>query len=243
MSFFYRRSVTADVFLSAMKIPSAFGLYAILSDPLKGYEYTVRLFVDFKIAFIQLRMKNEPKEVIRKTAEKLRSITAGSASRLIINDFPGIAVAVDADGVHIGQDDMPYEKARSMVGPDAIIGISTHSPDQTLKVCNYAPDYIGIGPVYPTPTKIRPDPVIGINGMKEMLSIATVPGVVIGGIDCANLHKVLEAGARNFCMVRQLMRAEDPEKVLKEVLSIYKEYYPSPQDFQSFALGRVEGGV
>ncbi len=208
-----------------MKVPSTFGLYAILTDPVKGYEYTAKLFVDYKIAFIQLRMKKEPENVIRKTAERLLTIIAGSASRLIINDFPDIAVAVGADGVHIGQDDMPYEKARSIVGPDAIIGISTHSPDQTLRACLLKPDYIGIGPVYPTPTKSLRDPVISIDGMKEMLLSATVPAVAIGGIGLSNLRDVLGAGARNFCMVRQLMQADDPEKVLKEILKIYKEYY------------------
>ena len=210
-----------------MKIPETFGLYAILTDPVKGYEYTAKLFVDHKIAFIQLRIKNQPIAVIRKTAEKLRLITAGSASRLIINDFPDVAAAAGADGVHIGQDDMPYEKTRSIIGPNAVIGISTHTPDQTLRACALKPDYIGIGPVYPTPTKNSPDAVIGINGMKEMLALATVPAVVIGGIDMTNLRDMLNAGARNFCMVRQLMRAEDPEKVLKEVSNIYKEYYPS----------------
>ena len=209
-----------------MKIPETFGLYAILTDPVKGYEYTTKLFVDYKIAFIQLRMKTEPIEVVRKTAEKLRRITAGIASKLIINDYPEIAAAAGADGVHIGQDDMPYEKARAIMGPDAIIGISTHSPDQTRSACVLKPDYIGIGPVYPTPTKQLPDPVIGIDGMKEMLSLATVPAVVIGGIDCSNLREVLEAGGRNFCMVRPLMQADDPEKVLKETLKTYSEYYP-----------------
>jgi thiamine-phosphate pyrophosphorylase len=209
-----------------MKIPETFGLYAILTDPVKGYEYTTKLFVDYEIAFIQLRMKTGPIDVVKKTAEKLRRITAGSTSRLIINDYPEIAKSAGADGVHIGQDDMPYEKARAITGPDAIIGISTHSPDQTRSACRLRPEYIGIGPVYPTPTKQRPDPVIGIDGMKEMLSLATVPAVVIGGIDLSNLRKVLEAGGRNFCMVRQLMQASDPEKTLKNILKIYRGYYP-----------------
>jgi len=210
-----------------MKIPTAFGLYAILTDPVKGHEYTAQLFVDYRIAFIQLRMKKEPENVIRKTAEKLLAITEGSASKLIINDYPDIAAVVGAGGVHLGQDDMPYGKARSIVGPDSIIGISTHSPDQTLKVCTLKPDYIGIGPVYPSPTKANPDRVIGIDGMKEMLALATVPAIAIGGIDKSNLRDVLDAGARNFCMVRQLMQTGKPEKVLKEVLKIYREYYPS----------------
>ena len=88
------------------------------------------------------------------------------------------------------------------------------------------PDYIGVGPVFPTPTKKNPDPVIGIDGMKRMLSVSDVPAVAIGGIDLGNLSVILEAGAENFCMVRQLTKSKDPEKVLKETLRIYREYYP-----------------
>jgi thiamine-phosphate pyrophosphorylase len=205
-------------------IPSSFGLYAILTDPCKGYEYMAQLFVDYKIAFIQLRMKKEPADVILRTAEKLRKITLDSTSRLIINDHPEIAVKSGADGVHLGQDDMPYEQVRSIVGPGAIIGLSTHSPAQTAAACLLKPDYIGIGPVFPNPTKIKPDPAIGLNGMKEMISRATVPYVVIGGIDLLNLHEVLEAGAINFCMVRQLMQTEDPEKVLRDIVKEWEAF-------------------
>ena len=206
-----------------VKVPFSFGLYAILSDPVKGYEHTAKLFVDYGIHFIQLRMKKEPVEVILKTAEKMLAITAGSGSRLIINDYPEIAAAVGAAGVHLGQEDMRYDQARSLAGPAAVIGIPTHSPAQTRAACGLLPDYIGIGPVFATPTKENPDPVIGIDGMKTMLSLATVPAVVIGGIDLTNLRGVLAAGAKNFCMVRQLMRAGEPESVLKEALKISRE--------------------
>jgi thiamine-phosphate pyrophosphorylase len=208
-----------------MKIPHTFGLYAILTDPVKGYEYMTRLLVDLEVPFIQLRMKNTPPEVILAAAEKLRAITAGTRSRFIINDHPDIAAKVNADGVHLGQEDLSFHAARAITGPDAIIGLSTHSPAQTIAACALCPDYIGIGPVFPTPTKITPDPAIGIDGMKKMIATATVPQVAIGGIDCSNLRDVLAAGARNFCMVRQIMRAAEPEKVLHEVLGIYREFY------------------
>ena len=212
--------------LNIMKIPSRFGLYAILTDPLPGYEYMTQLFVDHQITFIQLRMKKEPLDSIKATAERLRAITEGSGSRLIINDHPQIAAEVGADGVHLGQDDLPCAQVRAMLGDNAIIGLSTHSPAQTAAAYKLSPDYIGMGPVYPTPTKEKADPVIGIKGMQEMLGMATVPAVAIGGIDLSNLREVLEAGAQNFCMVRQFMRAEEPEKVLQKVLNVYREYYP-----------------
>lgn len=209
-----------------MKIPDQFGFYAILTDPLHGYEYSTELLKDSGVAFVQLRIKDMPESTIESIAEKLRKITDGSGTRLIINDSPHIAKRVGADGVHVGQNDMTFNEVRSIIGEEAIIGLSTHSPEQTKNACLVKPDYIGIGPVFPTPTKKNPDPVIGISGMKEMLSLAAVPSVAIGGIDFSNFRMVLEAGAKNFCMVRQFTKAQNPEAVLKEMDKIYKEYYP-----------------
>lgn len=204
---------------------SDFGFYSVLTDPVKGYEYMTELLVDFQVPYVQLRAKGAPEDFIRKTALNMRKITEGSVTKLIINDDPHIAVEVGADGVHVGQNDMPCEQVRKIIGNGKIIGISTHSPKQTKSACRSNPDYIGIGPVFPTPTKKIPDPVIGLDGMKEMLSAATVPGVCIGGIDLENLPSVLEAGAVNFCMVRQFTKSENPQRVLKEILRIYKEFY------------------
>ena len=103
-----------------MKIPPIFGLYAILTDPVKGYEYMTRLLVDFEVPFIQLRMKNTPPEIILAMAGKLRAITAGTRSRFIINDHPAIAAKVNADGVHLGQEDLSFHAARDITGPDAL---------------------------------------------------------------------------------------------------------------------------
>jgi len=205
-------------------LPPRFGFYSVLTDPLKGYDYMAELLVDNGIPFVQLRMKDAPEEVIADTALRMRKITAGTDTQLIINDNPRIAVEIGADGVHIGQSDMPYEQAREIVGDDMIVGISTHNAQQVIAACRVPPDYIGAGPVFPTPTKKIPDPAIGLDGMKEMLKISTVPAVCIGGIDLGNLQQVLAAGAKNFCMVRQFTQSENPESVLKEVLRVYNQY-------------------
>jgi thiamine-phosphate pyrophosphorylase len=118
---------------------------------------------------------------------------------------------------------MPYRSARVLLGDNSIIGLSTHNPDQTLKACLLKPDYIGIGPVFPTPTKANPDPVIGIEGMKKMLQVSTVPAVAIGGITSQSLPHLLAAGVKNFSLVRPLNQAQEPEKVLKEILAIYNK--------------------
>jgi thiamine-phosphate pyrophosphorylase len=208
-----------------MNVPFSFGFYAILTDPVRGYEYCTRLCVDHEIAFVQLRMKDAPDDAVIKTAEMMRKTTTGTKTRLIINDNPYIAQSVHADGVHVGQNDMPYADTRRIMGEDACIGVSTHSVAQMQKVCALKPDYAGIGPVYATPTKKNPDPVIGLDGMKNMLAVATVPSVAIGGITLENLSLVLAAGAQNFCMVRPITQAGDPERVLKEILKIYKSHF------------------
>jgi len=206
------------------KVPKKFGFYAILTSPLRGYVYLTEVLVSYKIAFVQLRMKEAPRETVVETAEAMKKITAGTATRLIINDHPGIARAIGADGVHIGQSDMPYGQARILLGPEAIIGVSTHSPAQVDAANAASPDYIGVGPVFPTPTKKNPDPVIGLPGMKEMLSLTTLPAVAIGGISLKALPEVLTAGAVNFCMVRPLNESADPEKVVREIVKIYQQF-------------------
>ncbi|MBN1576720.1 MAG: thiamine phosphate synthase [Chitinispirillaceae bacterium] len=209
-----------------MPIPLQFGFYAILTDPVLGYERCTKILVDTGVAFVQLRIKGKAPSDILPIALMMRKTTLGGNTRLIINDSPDIAWACGADGVHLGQDDMRYDDARRIVGPEAIIGLSTHSLQQTENACSLAPDYIGVGPVFPTPTKATPDPVIGIDGMKTMLAAATVPAAAIGGIDLTNLRRVLDAGAKNFCMVRQFTQSRTPEKVIDELRRVYGEYYP-----------------
>jgi thiamine-phosphate pyrophosphorylase len=206
------------------KIPLHFGFYGILTGPLRGYEYLTEVLVAHEIAFAQLRIKDAPVASIVPVARKLRLLTEGTKTKLILNDDPDLAARVRADGVHIGQNDMPYCDARKIIGEKALIGISTHSVNQVEQACSLCPDYIGIGPVFPTPTKKVPDPVIGIETMRAMLLSAAVPAVAIGGITLENLPDVLSAGARNFCMVRPLNQSTDPEKVLQEILKIYMDF-------------------
>jgi len=200
-----------------------FGVYGILTDPLVGYETLAGIMVDNGVRYIQLRMKEREAAEVRRTAERLRPIISGG-SLFIVNDDPVMARDVGADGVHLGQDDVSYASARRVLDKEAIIGLSTHTPEQTRAACAVGPDYIGVGPVYPTPTKKIPDPVIGLEGMKEMIAGATCPAVAIGGIDLSNLPAVLEHGARNICAVRCVNRAEDPDAVIREMVRMLEAF-------------------
>jgi len=118
---------------------------------------------------------------------------------------------------------MGVADVRAFMGREILVGLSTHNPEQVEKGCQQGPDYIGMGPVYLTPTKENPDPVIGLDGLRKMVEKADKPAVAIGAIDKTNLREVLRTGARNFCSVRPLNETDKPEKALKLLLSIYQE--------------------
>ncbi len=201
-----------------------FGFYSVLTNPVVGYERAAEIMVELGVPYVQLRMKDGDKDEVRRIAERMRRITEHSQTRFIVNDYPDIAKEIGADGVHLGQSDMHYEQAREIVGDKSIIGISTHNPEQTKQACRLEPDYIGIGPVYTTPTKAVADPVIGLEGMAAMLASSTVPEVCIGGISLERLPEVLEAGARNVCIVRPVCQTENPKPVVMEILRIIEAY-------------------
>lgn len=209
--------------MTCPSVPDIFGFYAILTNPVVGYETLTRLLVTHQVPFVQLRMKDTDRDEVRDAAVMMREVTRGSDSRFIVNDDPELAAEVGADGVHLGQGDMPYALAREIVGPDAVVGLSTHNVEQTRAACELGPDYIGIGPVFPTTTKKIPDPPLGLDGMRDMLAAATVPAVALGSITTANLGDIVRAGAANFSLVRPLNGAEDPEPVLVAILRAWRD--------------------
>jgi thiamine-phosphate pyrophosphorylase len=158
---------------------------------------------------------------IEKIAVELHSITAENGVPLIINDHPQIARNVPAEGVHVGQDDLPIAEARRIVGPQCAVGKSTHSIDQAIRAFYEGADYIGFGPIFATPTK--PDyPPIGLDDIARVHESVRIPIFCIGGIKLDNLEKVIEAGARRVVIVSGLLQARDPAeyaRFAKQMLS------------------------
>jgi thiamine-phosphate pyrophosphorylase len=154
----------------------------------------------------------------------LLPLTRAAGIPLIINDRVDVADAVGADGVHLGQDDLPVEEARRLLGPSRLIGKSTHSVEQALAAQAEGADYIGLGPIFPTPTK--PDyRSIGTEPIRQIVSHMQVPVVCIGGIDAETLGGVIAAGAQCVAVVRAVCAAPDPEaaaRTLKEILQASK---------------------
>lgn len=158
---------------------------------------------------VQLRDKNATKDELFSQANALVKLTRASAVPLIINDWADIALRSGADGVHLGQEDGALEEAVRLLGPDAIIGRSTHSLDQALAAEEEGFDYVGVGPVFSTPTKPgRPE--VGLKLVTEAAEYIKIPFVAIGGIDESNVDLVCGAGARCIAAVRCIMDAADP---------------------------------
>ena len=135
-----------------------FGLYLVMTNPVVGYEECAKAAVKAGVKIIQLRMKHASREEIVAEARKVRDVTRGTDTLFIVNDDPSIAAEVSADGVHVGQDDMKVAEVRRLYPSLRIVGLSTHNMQQALDAVSQKPDYIGVGPVYATPTKDIPDP-------------------------------------------------------------------------------------
>jgi len=155
----------------------------------------------------QLRDKGASDSALLATATTARELCREAGALFIVNDRPDLAVAAGADGVHVGQDDVPVEEARAVVGPERIVGLSTHSPAQVDVATGV--DYIAVGPVYPTPTKPGRPPV-GLELVRYAAATARVLFFAIGGIDASNVAAVADAGAARVVVVRAIAHADDP---------------------------------
>ena len=147
---------------------------------------------------IQLRDKNVSARELVEIGKELRALCRDKGVLFIINDRPDIAVALDCDGVHLGQDDLPIEAARRVVGPDRIIGVSTHSLDQAVQAQEQGADYIGVGPIFATPTKKDYKPV-GLKLISQVKEKLTIPFVAIGGINEDNIDRSEERRLGKEC--------------------------------------------
>lgn len=193
-----------------------FGLYLIITKSELSYQEIARIAVKNNIRYLQLREKDLSDRELIAIGKEIMKITSGTNIKFIINDRADIAKIVGADGVHLGQDDLTLAEAKSILGEGKIYGLSTHSLEEAKEALAQNPNYIGFGPVYPTPTKAKADPAVGLDNIQEVVSTSPVPVVVLGGIDETNLQKVINAGAKNICLVRYLMNCTDlEERIIK----------------------------
>ncbi|AJY77431.1 thiamine phosphate synthase [Paenibacillus beijingensis] len=167
---------------------------------------------------IQLRDKEASKAELMEKAQTLRELTRRYNVPFIVNDYLDVALACDADGVHLGQEDLPLAEARRILGPDRIIGISTHNIDQARTAQKDGADYIGVGPVFPTGTKPG-RAAVTTSYVSEAAAEITIPFVAIGGITLDNVDHVLQAGASRICAVSAIVGSRNVEATTRDFLS------------------------
>jgi thiamine-phosphate pyrophosphorylase len=158
---------------------------------------------------VQLREKELGRTEIERAAGTFRRVADTFSALFVLNDDPELARACDADGIHVGQDDVSAEQAREVLGPDAIVGLSTHSTEQIAASAERPVDYISVGPIWETPTK-EGRPAVGLDLVRHAAERAPHPFFAIGGIDTDNAVQVVQAGAQRLCAVRAIRDAADP---------------------------------
>ena len=201
-------------------------LYAII-DPAQGggrspVEVAAALLAA-GVRLIQLRDKRASSGELYASAQQVAECVHKAGGIFIVNDRADVACAVDADGVHVGQDDLPVESARALLGPGKLIGYSTHVLEQVREADRSTADYIAFGPIFPTASKENPDAVVGLEGLREARKATGKPLVAIGGITLENARAVIEAGADSVAVIRGLAGAPDitrrAEAFLEQVAS------------------------
>lgn len=169
------------------------------------------------VDILQLREKNMPANRIIELGKKIKLLCAEYNATFIVNDRVDIAAILEADGVHLGQDDMDVASARKILGNNAIIGVSTHAPEQAQKAVQDGADYIGMGPVFTTPTKPGRKSV-GLEYVEWVSKNIDIPAFAIGGIDLDNVGEVIQHGAKRIAVVRAIINASSPENAAQQFL-------------------------
>jgi thiamine-phosphate pyrophosphorylase len=171
------------------------------------------------VRIVQYRNKTASMKEAYSEALPLRKLAAELGVLFIVNDRCDLAQAVDADGVHLGQGDLPLELARKVMGPDKLIGISTHNPDQVREASAGKPDYLGFGPIFKPGSKQDHDPMVGIEGLRAIRTLTSLPVFAIGGITVENVGDVMKAGANGVAVISAILKAPDITQAVSDFLA------------------------
>lgn len=202
--------------------PSAWRLYVVLDGPScrRDPVETARLAIQGGCDVVQLRHKQALAKELLAIGRPLRQLARRHRVAFIVNDRVDVALALDADGVHLGQDDLPIRVARQMMGREKLVGLSTHSLSQAVVAERAGADYLGVGPVFATPTKPEYQ-AVGLKLVRQVSRRVRIPFVAIGGIDETNVQEVVAAGARAVAVVRAVVAAQRPDhaaRALRELM-------------------------
>ena len=208
------------------------GLYLILDPsvcPARPLTDILREAATQGVRLFQYRDKEATMKDAYQCARELRQVAAEMKSLFIVNDRCDLALAVNADGVHLGQDDLPLTYARTLLGPDKIIGLSTHSITQVQAADRAKPDYVGFGPVFNTSTKADHDPVVGLRELMAARALTALPMFAIGGITAETAPDVMAAGADGVAVISAILKASDPRSAIRSFQqSLSTRHPPDP---------------
>jgi thiamine-phosphate pyrophosphorylase len=173
---------------------------------------------DAGVRLLQYRNKTAPARDLFERSRELAAALVPRRVSFLVNDRPDVAALAGADGVHVGQDDLEVESARRVVGAEKWVGVSTHNLQQFQEAASSSADYIAIGPVFSTLSKTNPDPVVGVELLREVRRLTEKPIVAIGGISLERAAEVLEAGADSIAVISGIMNATDPAESAQQYL-------------------------
>lgn len=208
--------------MNAARSLSLSGLYIILDPsvcPARPLVEVLTVAAEAGATLFQYRNKTASMKEAYGEALALRQAAAKAGVLFIVNDRCDLALAIDADGVHLGQGDLPLDLARKVMGPEKLIGISTHNPDQVREATAGQPDYLGFGPIFTPGSKQDHDPVVGIEGLRAMRTLTSLPVFAIGGIHIDQAREVLRAGANGVAVISAILKAQDPSQAVKSFLA------------------------
>lgn len=186
----------------------------------RSHREVVRAAIAGGATVIQYREKEGTTRQLIEEAQVLRELTRQMGVLFIVNDRVDVALAVDADGVHVGQDDMPAPLARKLMGPGKIVGVSVDNVEQALQAERDGANYLGAGPIFATPTKPDAAPPIGVEGLAEICRRVSIPVVAIGGINAENAAAVIKAGAAGVAVVSAVVAAPDVEAAARRLREV-----------------------
>lgn len=198
-----------------------FGIYPVITEEFCNGRSSIKVLKKVILGgakIVQLREKSKTKSQIYHLAKEFREITKKNGVILIINDHIDIALAVNADGVHLGQDDLPCKVARKLA-PDLIIGISTHNQEEILKAENDGASYINMGPIFSTQTKQNITPPLGIEFIQKAKT--SLPFSVMGGIKKEHIPTLIQRGVKNIAMVTEITQSDNIEQIVKELCTFF----------------------
>jgi len=210
---------------------TAFRLYLITDRHQSGgreLPEIVREALEGGVRAVQLREKDLPSAELYHLARELRRITSEFGARLIINDRMDIAMAVDADGVHLGAGSLPVNSVRRLLGPDMIIGYSAHAIDEALSAQRDGADFVTFSPVYRTPSKAAYGEPCGFKKLADAVCALKIPVIALGGVGQLNITETLSAKVQGIAVISAILSADDPRAAAASLLTKIEEYAQHP---------------